>query len=59
MKSITERRGSKVKILIPIYQDKNTNLTVPTYEEPYPGSIYMDAMHFGRGCSCLQVTFET
>lgn len=59
MKSIRERRGEKVKILIPIYPDTKTNLTVPTYEEPYPGQIYMDAMHFGMGCSCLQVTYET
>ena len=58
MKSIRERRGDKIKILIPIYEDKNTNMTLPTYEEPYPGQIYMDSMHFGMGCSCLQVTFE-
>ena len=30
-----------------------------TIEEPYPGKIYMDAMHFGMGCSCLQITYET
>jgi len=29
-----------------------------TYNEPFPGQIYMDAMHFGMGCSCLQVTYE-
>ena len=58
MKSIRERRGEKVKILIPIYKDENTNMTVPTEEEPEPGMIYMDSMHFGMGCSCLQVTFE-
>lgn len=59
MKSIRERRGDKVQILIPIYKDKNTNLTEVTYDEPFPGSIYMDSMHFGMGCSCLQVTFES
>jgi len=59
MKSIRERRGEKVKILVPIYPDTNTNLSKPTDDEPYPGHIYMDAMHFGMGCSCLQVTFET
>lgn len=58
MKSIRERRGEKVKIVIPIYPDMNTNMTVATHEEPYPGQIYMDAMHFGMGCSCLQVTYE-
>jgi len=40
MKSIRERRGEKVKILIPIYPDTNTNMTEPTEDEPYPGSIY-------------------
>lgn len=59
MKSIRERRGEKVKILVPIFHDKYTNVSDPTSEEPYPGQIYMDAMHFGMGCSCLQVTFET
>jgi glutamate--cysteine ligase catalytic subunit len=58
MKSIRERRGEKVKILVPIYKDENTNFTVPTDDEPEPGMIYMDSMHFGMGCSCLQVTFE-
>jgi glutamate--cysteine ligase catalytic subunit len=59
MKSIRERRGDKVKILVPIYPDENTNMTVATHDEPYPGSIYMDAMGFGMGCSCLQITYET
>jgi hypothetical protein len=53
MKSIRERRGEKVKILIPVYPDKNTNMTLATDDEPFPGYIYMDAMHFGMGCSCL------
>lgn len=59
MTSIRQRRQEKVKILIPIYKDEKTNVQEPTYEEPYPGHIYMDSMHFGMGCSCLQVTFET
>jgi glutamate--cysteine ligase catalytic subunit len=58
VKSIRERRGEKVNIQVPIYQDKYTKMDA-TYEEPYPGQIYMDAMHFGMGCSCLQVTMET
>lgn len=58
VRSIRERRGEKVNIQIPLYQDKNTDMTSISKEEPYPGQIYMDAMHFGMGCSCLQVTFE-
>jgi len=41
-----------------LYIDKNTNLEASEYE-PYPGMIYMDAMHFGMGCCCLQLTYET
>ena len=59
MKSIRERRGEKVRILVPLFQDERTNMTVATKEEPFPGQIYMDSMHFGMGCSCLQVTYET
>ena len=28
-------------------------------KEPYAGKIYMDAMHFGMGCSSLQITYES
>jgi glutamate--cysteine ligase catalytic subunit len=48
-----------VKILAPIYKDENTKWEEPTHEEPYPGHIYMDAMHFGMGCSCLQLTYQS
>jgi len=53
MKSIRERRTEKVQILVPLYKDKHSNMTIATEEEPFPGQIYMDAMHFGMGCSCL------
>ena len=58
-KNIRNRKGEKVKIKIPIYKDENTNLTTPTQDEPYPGSIYMDAMAFGMGNCCLQATVGT
>ena len=53
-KNIRNRKGEKVKIKIPIYKDENTNLTTPTQDEPYPGSIYMDAMALRMGNCCLQ-----
>ena len=56
--SIRERREEKVNIQIPIYKDENTSME-QSEDEPYPGMIYMDAMHFGMGCSCLQITYET
>ena len=58
MTSIRQRRQEKVKILVPLFADEKTNMVDATEEEPFPGSIYMDSMHFGMGCSCLQVTFE-
>jgi len=47
--NIRARRGKKVKIHAPIYHDELTTKTTP---------IEMDAMAFGMGCSCLQVTFQ-
>ncbi len=58
VKSIRERRGEKVDIRVPIYKDEKTNLTTPTKDEPYPGDIHMDAMAFGMGQCCLQITYE-
>lgn len=54
-RNIRLRRGKKVEIKIPIFKDTNTNLS-PTPEEPFPGYVYMDAMAFGMGNCCLQVT---
>eukprot|EP00040_Diaphanoeca_grandis_P019184 m.101126 g.101126 ORF g.101126 m.101126 type:complete len:733 (-) comp27304_c0_seq3:222-2420(-) len=55
--NIRERRGSTVKIMVPLFNDTNTDHTP---EEGADGSagIYMDAMAFGMGCCCLQVTFQ-
>lgn len=58
VKSIREKRGEKVEIRVPLYKDEFTNMTVPTENEPFPGEIYMDAMHFGMGQCCLQITYE-
>ena len=43
---------------MPIYKDEKTNMTEATEDEPFPGFIYMDAMHFGMGQCCLQITYE-
>lgn len=48
-KNIRKRRGEKVNIQVPIYHDINTSL---------PPMIHMDAMGFGMGSCCLQVTFQ-
>ena len=44
---------------MPLFRDQNTDMETTSVDEPHAGSIYMDAMHFGMGCSCLQVTYET
>ncbi|SCU83166.1 LADA_0C09934g1_1 [Lachancea dasiensis] len=70
--NIRTRRGEKVCINVPMYQDENTPENDDTvYQRDWfapedqeaalaakPGHIYMDAMGFGMGCSCLQITFQ-
>ncbi|KAB0355090.1 hypothetical protein FD755_022549 [Muntiacus reevesi] len=65
-RNIRHRRGEKVVINVPIFKDKNTPTpfieTFPEDEEAAkaakPDHIYMDAMGFGMGNCCLQVTFQ-
>ncbi|XP_068628616.1 glutamate--cysteine ligase [Battus philenor] len=61
--NIRERRGEKVAINIPIFKDVNTKIPVDNSHilEPgvaLPDCVYMDAMGFGMGCCCLQLTFQ-
>lgn len=60
--NIRERRGEKVAINLPIYRDKNTKIPVDdSYQysnAALPDHVYMDAMGFGMGCCCLQLTFQ-
>eukprot|EP01083_Nonionella_stella_P067605 178927_1 len=54
-RNIRLRRGSKVDIRIPLFIDEKTSeKTLPKEEQ----NIHMDAMAFGMGCCCLQVTFQ-
>uniref|UniRef100_A0A8C7XYD5 Glutamate--cysteine ligase n=1 Tax=Oryzias sinensis TaxID=183150 RepID=A0A8C7XYD5_9TELE len=66
-RNIRHRRGEKVIINVPIFKDKQT--PSPFVEEfpeddgeaaraALPDHIYMDAMGFGMGNCCLQVTFQ-
>jgi len=66
-RNIRKRRGKKVQIRVPLYRDINTDVVpTPIYKvesqcntsETSIGEIYMDAMGFGMGCCCLQVTFQ-
>ncbi|KAM3966577.1 glutamate--cysteine ligase [Aphomia sociella] len=61
--NIRHRRGEKVAINLPIYRDINTKIPVDdSYKlDPngaQPNCVYMDAMGFGMGCCCLQLTFQ-
>ncbi|EDO46274.1 predicted protein, partial [Nematostella vectensis] len=66
-RNIRERRGSKVAINVPIFKDTNTpSPFIEKFPEvdgeggaaAKPDHIYLDAMGFGMGCSCLQMTFQ-
>ena len=61
-RNIRERRGEKVAINVPIFKDSNTRDPMEELPEAVeaakPNHIYMDAMGFGMGMSCLQVTFQ-
>lgn len=46
--NIRLRRGKKVQIDVPVYQDSCTKIK----------QLDLDCMCFGMGCSCLQVTFQ-
>ncbi|CAG8725146.1 15965_t:CDS:2, partial [Acaulospora morrowiae] len=70
--NIRKRRGSKVAINVPIFHDEKTpkpfidptvphdrNLNEESGEDAtLPEHIHMDAMVFGMGCGCLQLTFQ-
>ncbi|XP_046839133.1 glutamate--cysteine ligase catalytic subunit-like isoform X3 [Xenia sp. Carnegie-2017] len=66
-RNIRERRGRKVAINVPIFKDVRT--PSPFIEKfpivegegaaaALPDHIYLDAMGFGMGCCCLQMTFQ-
>ncbi|CAN7936991.1 unnamed protein product [Ixodes hexagonus] len=68
-RNIRQRRGKRVVINAPIYKDINTpSPFVEKFEKlgddgealkgAIPDHIYMDAMGFGMGNCCLQVTFQ-
>ena len=51
-RNIRARRGSKVSVDVPVYADAHT------VADTLSKGIHMDAMAFGMGCCCLQVTFQ-
>ncbi|XP_011297994.1 glutamate--cysteine ligase catalytic subunit [Fopius arisanus] len=68
-RNIRQRRGEKVAINLPIFRDEN--VPEPFREDlkalgddgssqsaAKDNHVYMDAMGFGMGCCCLQLTFQ-
>ncbi|CAG2242989.1 GCLC [Mytilus edulis] len=63
--NIKDRKGGKIEILIPVYQDIKTKSAFPAViktkckmEQSYDNSIYMEGLVFGAGCCGLQTTFQ-
>ena len=71
--NIRKRRGEKVMISVPIFKDAETAATLerqaagilaadpehgPNIVQRLGDNIYMDAMAFGMGAGCLQVTMQ-
>eukprot|EP01084_Bolivina_argentea_P205342 350806_1 len=54
--NIRARRGKKVNIRVPLFEDDAT----PEFKDNkgFPRDVHMDAMAFGMGCCCLQLTFQ-
>lgn len=57
-RNIRQRRGEKVSIDLPVFRDKNTVNPVAGSLPDKPDYVHMDAMGFGMGCCCLQLTFQ-
>lgn len=57
-RNIRMRRGSTVDINLTVYKDENTKIPVDGSPPNKPDAVHMDAMGFGMGCCCLQLTFQ-
>lgn len=57
-RNIRQRRGEKVDINLTVFKDENTKLPVEGSPPGRPDAVHLDAMGFGMGCCCLQLTFQ-
>lgn len=57
-RNIRMRRGEKVSINVPVFKDINTKIPVEGSLPNMPEFVHMDAMGFGMGNCCLQLTFQ-
>lgn len=57
-RNIRMRRGEKVDINLKVFKDENTKIPVEGSPPNKPDAVHLDAMGFGMGCCCLQLTFQ-
>ncbi|XP_037932315.1 glutamate--cysteine ligase-like [Teleopsis dalmanni] len=57
-RNIRQRRGEKVAIKLKVFNDENTKIPVLGAPKNEPDVVLLDAMGFGMGCCCLQLTFQ-
>ncbi|XP_075158520.1 glutamate--cysteine ligase-like [Haematobia irritans] len=57
-RNIRMRRGEKVAIKLKVFKDENTKIPVEGSPPNEPDVVLLDAMGFGMGCCCLQLTFQ-
>ncbi|KAH8340492.1 hypothetical protein KR067_013152 [Drosophila pandora] len=57
-RNIRKRRGEKVSIKLKVFKDAKTKLPVEGAPPGEPDVVLLDAMGFGMGCCCLQLTFQ-
>lgn len=57
-RNIRMRRGEKVDINLTVFKDENTKIPVEGSPADRPEAVHLDAMGFGMGCCCLQLTFQ-
>lgn len=57
-RNIRMRRGEKVAIKLKVFKDEHTKLPVEGSPTMEPDVVLLDAMGFGMGCCCLQLTFQ-
>lgn len=57
-RNIRERRGEKPDINLTVFKDVNTKYPVEGSSADKPDAVHLDAMGFGMGCCCLQLTFQ-
>ena len=58
-KNVRERRGENPQIIVPMFQDKKTQMNEVLPNEKLPGKIHLDAFSFGMGMNSIQETFAT